>query len=280
MHHSSLIAGAFCGDNIIQRDRGEQCDVGVDNGALGKNCSISCQIIELVSCGNRVIEGTEECDDGNRRDFDGCSAQCKLEVGTCGDGKIQSAYGEECDDGKANGTKTSSCDAQCQKVVIREFCGDGQLQKSLGEECDLGAGNHESGDSKCTIRCRLPICGDRIIQNAEQCDDGNLFDFDGCDHTCRREQGKDAADSIPSSIGISPPSGGTPITGELLPEVSFTEDEGIGKTIGGDIYTTFDQPSVRRVPTPARTATGPGMIIFLVSGAAAGAGVVRRKFVK
>ena len=32
-----------------------------------------------ATCGNRVVEGTEECDDGNTTSGDGCSATCQLE---------------------------------------------------------------------------------------------------------------------------------------------------------------------------------------------------------
>jgi cysteine-rich repeat protein len=35
-------------------------------------------------CGNRIREGGEECDDGNARDGDGCSAACRREVVTSG----------------------------------------------------------------------------------------------------------------------------------------------------------------------------------------------------
>ena len=33
-----------------------------------------------VECGNAVINTGEECDDGNRRNFGGCSATCKREL--------------------------------------------------------------------------------------------------------------------------------------------------------------------------------------------------------
>ena len=49
-------------------------------------------------CGNRAHEDGEECDDGNHRSGDGCSADCAAEEGfrcdddgcttVCGDGKI------------------------------------------------------------------------------------------------------------------------------------------------------------------------------------------------
>jgi cysteine-rich repeat protein len=36
-------------------------------------------------CGNGILEGTEECDDGNRRNCDGCTANCLVEEeGVCG----------------------------------------------------------------------------------------------------------------------------------------------------------------------------------------------------
>jgi fibro-slime domain-containing protein len=69
-------------------------------------------------CGDRVVEGWEQCDDGNTVPFDGCSAACKLELdcaggecsGFCGDGIV--AAGEECDDG--NGVDGDGCSRACR----------------------------------------------------------------------------------------------------------------------------------------------------------------------
>ncbi len=37
------------------------------------------QVVKWLSkCGNGLIEGQEQCDDGNTNDGDGCSAQCKV----------------------------------------------------------------------------------------------------------------------------------------------------------------------------------------------------------
>ncbi len=47
-------------------------------------------------CGNGVLEGTEECDDGNNVDGDGCSAAC-VSTATCGDDVIEGS--EECEPG-------------------------------------------------------------------------------------------------------------------------------------------------------------------------------------
>ena len=35
----------------------------------------------LSTCGNAVVEGMEQCDDGDQTDGDGCSASCTVEPG-------------------------------------------------------------------------------------------------------------------------------------------------------------------------------------------------------
>lgn len=52
-------------------------------GEFGNNASITYDIeIELLAtgCGNGIVESSEECDDGNSADGDGCSALCELEA--------------------------------------------------------------------------------------------------------------------------------------------------------------------------------------------------------
>ena len=80
-------------------------------------------------CGNRIIEGTEVCDDGNTDDGDGCDALCRQESGftclgepsvctedvvetpsVCGDGLVDE--GEQCDDDNIAGG--DGCDSNCQ----------------------------------------------------------------------------------------------------------------------------------------------------------------------
>jgi cysteine-rich repeat protein len=84
-------AGA-CGDGTI--DNGEECDgnnlggascisVGLEDGALG--CSNICTFDTSGCgnggsvCGNNIVEGNEECDDGNTTAGDGCSSTCTNE---------------------------------------------------------------------------------------------------------------------------------------------------------------------------------------------------------
>ncbi|MFC1644583.1 DUF4215 domain-containing protein [Patescibacteria group bacterium] len=63
----------------------------------------------LPFCGDGKKELTEQCDDGNNINGDGCSSTCTIETPTpfCGDGIVK--HGEQCDDGNtANGDGCSS----------------------------------------------------------------------------------------------------------------------------------------------------------------------------
>jgi cysteine-rich repeat protein len=61
-------------------------------------------------------------------------------------------------------------------------CGDGTV---LGaEECDDG--NNVDGDG-CDANCRVEACGNGVLQAGEQCDDGNLTPGDGCSEQCTFE---------------------------------------------------------------------------------------------
>lgn len=64
-----------------------------------------------ATCGDSVLDGTEQCDDGNTISGDGCSSSCLRETGnaTCGDGVL--AGGEACDD--ANTMADDGCSAAC-----------------------------------------------------------------------------------------------------------------------------------------------------------------------
>jgi cysteine-rich repeat protein len=76
----------------------------------------------------------EECDDGqNVTPYEGCAPGCQLGA-SCGDGNVDSLFGEQCDDG-ANDGGYAECAAGC---VLGERCGDGVLQQAEGEECDDG----------------------------------------------------------------------------------------------------------------------------------------------
>lgn len=112
--------------------------------------AVACGTEVASICGDRAITGAEECDDGNARGGDGCTAACLIETAereVCGNAVLDS--GEDCDDG--NATDGDGCDAAC-----------------VSEQ---------------------PIaCGNGLHEREEGCDDGNTEAGDGCDPSCAVEQ--------------------------------------------------------------------------------------------
>jgi cysteine-rich repeat protein len=65
---------------------------------------------------------------------------------------------------------------------IVPFCGDGMIDN--GEDCDDGDDNSDSNPDACRTNCREPGCGDGVVDAAETCDDQNTMETDGCLSTC------------------------------------------------------------------------------------------------
>ena len=158
--------GARCGDGSIQAGNGETCDDGPNNGAPSSACAANCK----KKCGNGVVDTGEQCDAGTGATGNGtatslCDASCKLK---CGNGQLD--VGEQCDDGKNDGSY-GTCNSDC---TFAPYCGDHTIQ-SPPEVCDNGNANVSTayGPTSCTDQC-LPggTCGDGIINGPEKCDDG------------------------------------------------------------------------------------------------------------
>jgi len=143
-------------------------------GAGGADAEADQPIYEAptpMTCGDGVLQGTEQCDDGNTVNGDGCSSTCMIEphftcpmLGKpcvhdviCGDGIIEGA--EQCDDGNTVGG--DGCSATCEL--------------ECGWVCPPGTA------------CRAAKCGDGLVAGVEQCDDGNTVDGDGCSSVCTLE---------------------------------------------------------------------------------------------
>jgi len=97
--------------------------------------------IVWTRCGDGIVSGKEQCDDGNADDSDGCTNRCT--IAACGDGV--KAVNEECDDGNAD--DTDACTNRCTFAA----CGDGV--KSVDEECDNSA--LAAPDPYCDSSCHL-----------------------------------------------------------------------------------------------------------------------------
>jgi cysteine-rich repeat protein len=154
------------------------CDLLNDVDGLAKDCDVfddgndgnqSCD--EPTTCGDLLVDGTENCEDGNALAGDGCSDVCQRE------------------DGWSCAGAPSTC---------TEICGDGLVVGN--EACDDGG--HATGDG-CDASCHVesgyscsgspstcgPVCGDGQVLAGEQCDDGDTTPGDGCSGSCKIEGG-------------------------------------------------------------------------------------------
>jgi fibro-slime domain-containing protein len=227
----------ICGNGKV--DPGEACDDG--NTASGDGCSSACTVepgytcpnangsggpcikAQPNTCGDSILGGTEQCDDGNTNSGDGCSSTCKVEAGYtcasagaactkiefCGDRVVNLDIGEQCDDG--NTLSGDGCSSLCQSepnyvcltpgapCISTVICGDGKVAGS--ETCDDGNAVSSDGcSSTCKVetgwqcptpaaKCVAKQCGDGVVAGTEQCDDGNTTSGDGCSATCTLETG-------------------------------------------------------------------------------------------
>jgi cysteine-rich repeat protein len=77
-------------------------------------------------CGNGLVEGDEQCDDGNASETDGCLSGCRL--ARCGDGQLRRGV-EECDDG--NTADGDGCSGHCLACRTRP----GELLWPANDHC-------------------------------------------------------------------------------------------------------------------------------------------------
>jgi hypothetical protein len=106
-------------------------------------------------CGDGVINGTETCDNGADNSdtaYGGCTTKCVYGP-YCGDGNVDSSFGEQCDDGVnlSSYGQTTGCAPGCRNAP---YCGDNKVDSLHGEECDNGPDN---GKSLCTIDCKAIV---------------------------------------------------------------------------------------------------------------------------
>ena len=146
-------------------------DVTFDNNVARTRCVLA---TDGAVCGDGVQEGTEACDDGNDNPGDACTNTCT--VASCGDGVVRPSS-EQCDSG---GVNTTACDGSSCTAA---YCGDSQVNNARLEQCDEG-GNTTTCDADCSPK----QCGDGYVNPtgpfAEQCDDANFNDTDGCRNNC------------------------------------------------------------------------------------------------
>lgn len=116
--------------------------------------------ITSQTCGNSIIEGTEQCDTGTSNGIactpnygsscSYCSSTCTTQIlqgGYCGDNIINGA--EQCDDANAN--NNDGCTTSCETGSI---CGNNVCEETLGE-------------SKLNCQTDCVKCGDNVCDSPE-----------------------------------------------------------------------------------------------------------------
>lgn len=99
-------------------------------------------------CGDGVINGGEQCDDGNNVEGDGCEPDCSW-TPVCGDGALQS--GEACDDG--NAVFGDGCEPDCTLTPEPvDSSGTGGESSSGGGGSSSGGNSSTSGEPEGTTQ--------------------------------------------------------------------------------------------------------------------------------
>ena len=129
--------GRVCADarGAPCRDDGNPC---TDNHCDGDGACV-------VSANSVACDDGDPCTAGDRCEGGGCRGSS-----VCGDGLLQAACGEVCDDGG----ETVGCNADCTLAS----CGDAFVNAAAGEQCDDG--NLVAGDG-CNSQCQVEeVCAD------------------------------------------------------------------------------------------------------------------------
>ncbi|MFH1787744.1 MAG: myxococcus cysteine-rich repeat containing protein [archaeon] len=114
------------------------------------------------TCGNSIIEGTEECDDGNTINGDGCSSSCLNEVAICQPGDQYKII---------DSTNIQAC--SCEQVDVQAAVD----AASASDTVKVPAGSCV-WDSSVTINKSIILKG-QTIGCPEACDDGTIITGSG-----------------------------------------------------------------------------------------------------
>lgn len=198
-----------CGDGKVQV--GEECDDG--NAVKGDGCEVDCKFSCKTGDPTRDCKSSDPCvSDGVCNDATKvCKAGAPTALGTpcgtgqickaglckaslCGDGFVDAAKGEQCDDG--NTSPGDGCSATCKGTCANPatdcpapstICEVAVCAASVCSTSPAAEGQTCGNGLVCTAgKCVAPgqVCGNGKLEMGESCDDGNATPGDGCETNC------------------------------------------------------------------------------------------------
>jgi fibro-slime domain-containing protein len=152
---------------------------GASTAGAGGTCSVAGGC--APRCGDGNLDGAigEVCDDGNTKSGDGCSGDCKTieKDYACPTPGKPCTYLVKCGDGVRGGIE------QCDPPNVGHGC-SADCRLEPGYVCNPPP--TPAAPSQPST-CHKTVCGDGTKEGAEACDDHNAIDGDGCSSTCALE---------------------------------------------------------------------------------------------
>jgi alpha-tubulin suppressor-like RCC1 family protein len=195
-----------CGDDILQSDRGEQCEPST---------------FSTVTCASVGLGGgmVSQCSNTCKYDLSDCT-------GECGDGTIQDVLNEECEFTDLNGEScetlgyyggTLSCNSDICSYDLQDcesngYCGDGIVQSQGDEVCDgtilvslkCTLRGYLGGNNTCSDKCALNCLYFTRISSGEEhicaIDNFNRVWCWGSESHGALGLGDDATDMVPPKL--------------------------------------------------------------------------------
>jgi cysteine-rich repeat protein len=175
---------------FAKRGLGAGASVSSDPGLLTTSEDFSLPLDCNEFCADGSLAASEQCDDSNLIELDGCSSTCRVEESFLFQGIAQGGTIDFVVDGELISVLTLAGETATDVALkMADAIGANSILSGLGVLA------HAVGDSVIvagSITSSVILdpglaCGDGLIAPFEQCDDGNLADLDGCSSTCRVE---------------------------------------------------------------------------------------------
>ena len=146
---------------------------GTTSSAASSVSSVSSVTTGRAICGNGVKEGSEQCDDGNRYNQDGCNVECRIDTplrplsGVC--------------------SPCSECDRTSAGCYVYWGNDPAVLRGIANPTCRQSPSTYHATSYGWTTCRQPPVYGNGRLEGQEQCDDGNTVNGDGCGAYGNRE---------------------------------------------------------------------------------------------